>query len=155
MRIHRRDDAQTLDIPLEEAWAFFSNPGNLASITPKEIGFVPLTGDGKPVYPGQVFTYKISPVAGIPMRWTTEISHVQEQVYFVDIQVSGPYAYWHHLHRFTSLNAKQTLVEDTLHYAVPGGRLGDLLAGWWVRKAIDQIFTHRHQQLEALFPPRP
>ena len=155
MRIHRRDDSQILDISLEEAWAFFANPKNLASITPKEIGFVPITGDGKSVYPGQVFTYKISPLAGIPMRWTTEIAHVSNMAYFVDIQVSGPYAYWHHLHRFTSLNANQTKVEDTLHYAVPGGILGDWAAGWWVRKAIDQIFTYRSQQLSALFPPRP
>ena len=154
MRVHRRVDTTVLDISLEQAWAFFGQPENLAKITPDNVGFEPLTGDGMAVYTGQIFTYRISPLAGIPMRWTTEISHVEHHDYFVDQQLSGPYALWHHLHRFRALEPEKTEVQDILHYAVPGGILGDVATGWWVRKAIDQIFAHRQHSLFGLFPPK-
>jgi len=116
------------------------------------MGFTPLTGDGQSVYPGQILTYKISPLLGWPMRWTTEIVHVEEGVYFVDNQLSGPYTLWHHLHRFEALGPNAVEVKDILHYALPGGILGHFLVGWWVKRQVDAIFAFRTQRLKALFP---
>lgn len=152
MRMIRRTERQVLPISAADAWRFFSQPKNLQKITPTSMGFTPLTGDSEPVYSGQILTYKISPLFGWPMRWTTEIVHVEEGVYFVDNQLSGPYALWHHLHRFEAKGPNAVEITDVLHYAVPGGIFGHFLIGWWVKRQVDAIFAFRAERLRTLFP---
>jgi ligand-binding SRPBCC domain-containing protein len=41
---------------------------------------------------------------------------------------------------------------DTLHYALPGGALGELFAGPWVHKKVRGIFSYRTQALASIFP---
>lgn len=55
------------------------------------------------MYPGQVITYTVTPLLGIPLFWMTEITHVEEGRYFVDEQRVGPYSIWHHQHHFTAI----------------------------------------------------
>jgi ligand-binding SRPBCC domain-containing protein len=95
---------QTLPVSLEEAWGFFSAPGNLAHITPPEMHFEVLSesGNGK-LYPGQIITYYVRPLLGWRFFWMTEITHVRDREYFVDEQRMGPYAFWHHTHFFRSV----------------------------------------------------
>ena len=38
------------------------------------------------MYAGQIIEYKINPVAGIPLYWMTEITHVEDKKYFIDEQ---------------------------------------------------------------------
>ncbi|MEP6733891.1 MAG: hypothetical protein ABJA70_00160 [Chryseolinea sp.] len=44
-----------------------------------------MSGNGE-MYPGQIIRYKIYILPGIPMIWTTEITHVHEPHFFVDEQ---------------------------------------------------------------------
>ena len=92
------DRTQDLPISLEEAWAFFSSPHNLAKITPKNLGFTVLGEIPETMYEGLFIHYTVSPLAGIPMKWTTEITHIRPMEYFVDEQRVGPYSIWHHEH---------------------------------------------------------
>jgi ligand-binding SRPBCC domain-containing protein len=86
---------------MAEAWSFFSNPRNLAKITPPELGFEMLTPDLPPqVYAGMMIAYRVRPLLGIPMTWLSEITLVEEGVRFIDEQRVGPYAVWHHEHGF-------------------------------------------------------
>ena len=94
---------QTLPISLKEAWEFFSSPSNLSKITPDSLGFE-VTGDTpQQMYPGLFIHYRVSPILGIPMSWTTEITQVEHEKYFVDEQRVGPYAIWHHEHFFEEI----------------------------------------------------
>ena len=83
---------QTLPINLQEAWDFFSSPSNLSKITPDNLGFKILGNAPEKMYPGLFIHYRVSPLLGIPMKWTTEITQVEYQKYFVDEQRVGPYA---------------------------------------------------------------
>jgi len=150
MKVYQLRKKQLLHTTLKEAWDFFSTPKNLNEITPADMDFQILDGAEEPTFAGQIIRYKIKPVANIPMSWITEITHCQVSKYFVDEQRFGPYKFWHHLHRFTETK-EGVLMEDILHYALPFGWLGELIAGNFVQKKVSQIFDHRFIELERLF----
>jgi len=143
---------QNLPIPLVDAWDFFSSPLNLALITPKEMKFTVTsnyTADTK-MYPGMIITYHVSPVFGIKMNWMTEITHVKEHEYFVDNQVFGPYALWHHQHHFKEIPGGVKMT-DILDYAVPYSVFGRIANAVLVKKEVQKIFTHRTKAVDDLF----
>jgi ligand-binding SRPBCC domain-containing protein len=151
MKVYRLSKSQKLPITLEQAWSFFSTPKNLQEITPDELKFKILTDlEGEKMYPGQIINYIVTPIAGIPMRWTTEISQVKEGVYFVDEQRFGPYAFWHHKHFFEEIPGG-VLATDIVDYALPLGPLGRFAHWLFVGKKLEQIFDFRFKILEERF----
>ena len=98
MKVYRLSRTQKIPLSLEDAWPYFSSPKNLQEITPDDLKFRILTDilEDK-MYSGQIINYIVTPLLNIPMRWTTEIKHVEEGVYFVDEQRFGPYALLHQL----------------------------------------------------------
>lgn len=151
MKVYRLEKTQKLPITMDQAWAFFSTPKNLQAITPKDLNFEILTdlGDDK-MYAGQIINYKVSPFPGIKMRWTTEITHVEEGAYFVDEQRFGPYSFWHHKHFFKAIEGG-VLATDIIDYAVPMGILGQLVHPFIVRNKLEHIFEFRFKKLEETF----
>ncbi|MCF0069938.1 SRPBCC family protein [Dyadobacter sp. CY261] len=142
---------QWLPISLDEAWAFFSNPLNLKDITPAQMGFVVTSAQhGEKMYAGQIIRYIVKPLFGIPLKWCTEITHVVDKQYFVDEQRFGPYAFWHHQHRFTEQNGG-VLMEDILHYKVPFGFLGSIVDRMIVNREVNSIFIYRKKVLAERF----
>ena len=150
MKMHRLESAQWLPLSLEEAWKFFSMPENLNRITPPDMSFEILSGAGEKTYAGQIITYRIRPLLNIPMNWVTEIRQAEEERYFIDEPRFGPYRFWHHLHRFTPKDGG-VLMEDVLHYALPGGWLGEIFGGF-VHKKVNGIFAFREEELNRIFP---
>lgn len=149
-RVHLLKQVQVLPIPVEEAWQFFSLPKNLAAITPEHLN-LKFTNEihGNSIYPGQIITYKVKPLLGIPLFWMTEITHVDPLRFFVDEQRRGPYALWHHQHHFKSVTGG-TEMTDIIHYQLPFGFLGNLALPM-VKKQLAHIFNYRKQQVEKFF----
>ena len=79
--VYRLKRIQNLPINIGEAWNFFSNPNNLKEITPSYMGFKILEGADKDMFPGQIIKYIVKPLFGIPLRWVTEITHVERESY--------------------------------------------------------------------------
>ncbi len=151
MKIYHLQRKQILPISLAEAWAFFSAPQNLSRITPAHMGFKILyQSGGEKTYPGQIIRYQVNVLPGIPVHWVTEITHVAEPYYFVDEQRFGPYALWHHQHRFKE-TPEGVEMTDEVNYAVPLGILGRLANTLFVQRQLNAIFDHRYQVLEAYF----
>jgi len=151
MKIYTLKKVQTLPITMEQAWEFFSTPKNLQTITPPYMGFKILSdlGDGK-MYPGQIINYIVTPVLGIPMRWTTEITHVDHMRYFVDEQRFGPYAMWHHQHWFREV-PEGVEMTDIVDYAIPFGYLGRIAQSLFVKSKLEEIFEYRFKTVEKMF----
>jgi ligand-binding SRPBCC domain-containing protein len=152
MSVHSLKCVQRLPITLEKAWEFFSNPSNLKEITPAYMDFR-VTSDPDflhKMYAGQVITYTVKPVLGIPLFWMTEITHVQDRQFFVDEQRVGPYALWHHQHHFKSVEGGVEMT-DLVHYRLPLGPLGDIANALFVKRQLDQIFDYRWKVLEQKF----
>ena len=68
MSLHRFEATQVVPIGLDEAWDFFSNPGNLAEITPPEMRFEATSELPERMYSGLIVTYRVRPLLGIPVE---------------------------------------------------------------------------------------
>ena len=101
-------------------------------------------------YAGQIITYRLTPLWGIPIKWMTEITHVHNNDYFVDEQRFGPYTLWHHTHKFIKIPGGLEMI-DTVHYALPFGILGQLMHGILVKKKLEKIFDYRYAILLKKF----
>lgn len=150
-KVYSFKTAQNLPITLEKAWDFFSRPGNLKDITPTNLGFKILSKyHGETMYPGQIIEYIVKPIAGIPLYWMTEITHVSDGKYFVDEQRFGPYVMWHHQHHFKAV-AGGVEMTDIVHYKLPLWFLGDIANTLFVNKQLQGIFDFRFKKAEELF----
>ena len=138
---------QTLALPRERVFPFFADAGNLARITPAEMGFEITSAQPIGMRVGALIDYRIR-IWRVPLRWKTVISRWDPPNEFVDEQLEGPYAEWIHLHRFSDAGNGGTLMEDEVRFRLPFGILGAVVAPvvhWQLRR----IFEYRHQAVEA------
>jgi ligand-binding SRPBCC domain-containing protein len=150
-KLYTLERVQRLPVSIEEAWAFFSAPKNLADITPVYMGFWIISGnEDVEIYPGMIITYRITPLLGIPVKWVTEITHADKPHLFVDEQRSGPYSLWHHEHHFMEIEGGVEMT-DRLYYQMPYGLLGKCIHSILVGRRIQYIFDYRYSILEEKF----
>jgi ligand-binding SRPBCC domain-containing protein len=152
MRVHSLRRTQTVRRPLGEVFSFFQNPENLSLITPENLGFKILTPRPVRMKEGAVIDYTIS-LGGIPVRWTSLISEFDPPRHFVDIQLRGPYLFWHHKHTFTAI-AEGTVINDDVLYALPFGIAGEITHYLAVRRKLEAIFQLRSRVIANLFAER-
>ena len=150
MKIYTFHRKQKLPITLNEAWKFLSNPKNLSTLTPKEMNFTIISKDDKPMYAGQVIQYSVTPLAGIKATWVSEITHLVEGNYFVDLQLYGPYAFWHHKHFIKEIEGG-VIMEDVIHYKPPFGFIGVLLNFLFINSKLNSVFKYRELELIKTF----
>lgn len=149
--LNRLIATQNLPIDIDMAWSFLSDPNNLKIITPDSMGFVVTTkSDTQTMYAGQIIEYTVTPILGIKTSWVTEITHVQDKVYFVDEQRFGPYQLWHHKH-FIKSTPEGVEMKDIIDYKVPLGCIGQLINKIIIQKKLKHIFEYRKEKLNALF----
>ncbi len=146
-RLHCR---QRLALDLDQAWTFFRDPHNLAAITPGYLGFSIVAPVPAEIRTGLLIEYRVAVLAGLRVRWLTEIKAVEPPHRFIDEQRFGPYALWLHEHRFTAVEGGVEC-EDLVHYALPLGWLGRLVHALYVRGQLAAIFAYRAQVLARRF----
>lgn len=78
------------------------------------------------------------------LRWVAEHRGCQTGREFRDVQVSGPFAYWEHTHRFEPRDEGGSLLEDRIEYALPGGWVGHFLGKRLVAGKLRRMFRYRH-----------
>lgn len=141
-----------LKLPISklEAWAFLSDPKNLQDIMPDDMGFEIRSGADRKMFTGQLLQYSVTPLPGFKTKWVTEITHVEEPDYFVDIQLYGPYSLWHHKHFIHEIEGGVE-VEDLVHYKIPFGALGRLMHPIVVKPKLDKIFKARERKMIKKF----
>lgn len=150
-KVYSLHSVQKVPQPIEKVWGFFSAAKNLLQVTPPHLN-LKVTNEvyGDAVYAGQVMTYTVKPLLGIPLGWMTEITHVAAPNYFVDDQRKGPYKLWHHQHHFKSIEGG-TEMTDLVHYRLPFGFIGNLANALLVKKELKKIFDYRYKKIEVLF----
>lgn len=141
----------TLDVPREQAFAFFADAGNLEAITPPELGFQIITPQPINIRQGTLIDYRLK-LHGIPMAWRTEISMWEPPFRFVDMQLRGPYSQWIHTHTFTEPEPGKTLIEDEVRYRLPFEPFGDIIHSL-IRGQLDRIFDFRQESVRKLIKP--
>jgi ligand-binding SRPBCC domain-containing protein len=140
---------QHVSASLPAVTEFFEDPRNLEALTPSFLNFQIETPGAIEMRMGALIDYKIG-LYGVPMRWRTRIERYNPGVDFVDLQLKGPYKYWHHLHTFRA-TARGTEIGDRVTYELPFGLFGTLAHFLFVRRQLKTIFDHRTRVVEDLF----
>ena len=129
-----------LDVPLERAFAFFSDADNLVRISPPASGLRILTPGPITLGAGAEFELGMR-LFVVPIRWRSLIARWDPPREFVDVQVHGPFKSWTHTHRF-SAGPGGTTIEDDVRYEMPLGLLGRLVEPL-VRRQLASVFRYR------------
>jgi ligand-binding SRPBCC domain-containing protein len=140
---------QYINKPIEVVFEFFSKPENLEVITPESLSFNILTPIPIRMEKGSLIDYTIS-LFGISIHWRTLITDYEPPFRFVDQQIKGPYAFWHHTHTFQSVEGGVEII-DSVKYSLPFGWLGILAHSIWVRNNLERIFEHRKAVIQNYF----
>ena len=143
------DVEQWVPLPPAAVFPFYADAVNLERITPPFLRFRVLGSTDAALREGTLIDYRLR-LHGIPVGWRSRIESWRPDTAFVDRQVRGPYALWHHLHTFEP-HAGGTLVHDQVRYRLPFGALGELLAGRLVARDLARIFAYRRDAIAAIF----
>ena len=150
MKVYKLEAKQILPVTKSECWKFFSDPKNLQAITPPDMDFEIKSDLPAKVYPGQIIVYRIKLFPGIKVSWVTEITQVIDEEFFIDEQRFGPYKFWHHQHRFHETKDGIEM-QDTVHYAIPFGTIGQMIHYLIIKRKLNYIFQYRRNILEITF----
>ena len=148
MKIYQLYRRQVLNLPIQEAWGFFSSPYNLNTITPDFFNVTVTSKVPERIYSGLMISYSMKAVFGIPMAWLSEVSHCDEPKRFVYEQRIGPFNFWSHEVSLTEMG-DNIVLEDIVFYAMPLGFFGQLLNKLLIAEKLAKIFNVRHDYLQS------
>lgn len=162
MRIHVLEREQALPGSPGEVFPFFADAHRLEAITPPLLRFRVITPDPIELGVGTTIQYRLR-LRGVGVNWLTSIQAWDPPHRFVDVQLRGPYALWHHTHTFEEVDAGPTpgshvtargtrgegatRMRDVVRYALPLGPAGELAHRLFVRREVEGIFSFRHDEL--------
>jgi len=148
-RRYRLERSQFIPRSRREVFAFFSDAANLERITPSSLHFKILTPGPIHLAEGTLIDYELR-LIGVPIRWKTQISRFERDVEFIDVQLAGPYRYWHHRHAFADAPGGTTM-GDMVDYEMPLGVLGAVAHALFVRRQLAGIFDYRARVIDEMF----
>jgi ligand-binding SRPBCC domain-containing protein len=131
--------------PLEATFAFFSDASNLERLTPGWVQFSIVTPLPLVMRAGLEIDYRIR-LYGVRLAWTSRIDVWEPGHRFVDRQISGPYLWWRHEHRFETAGGT-TRVIDEVEYLPRTAWLTARV----VRRDVERIFSYRQDALQQIF----
>lgn len=160
-----------VSVEVARVFSFFSDPKNLPRLMPpaSEARLERLTIVSRPekssgdfadtdfravAGPGSEIQISFRMVPLLPLRatWLARILEFQQNVYFTDAQVKGPFKKWRHRHEFIHEQRggqAGTIIRDHVEYEVGYGIFG-ALAGPVVRAQIARMFQERQHRTEQL-----
>ena len=131
-----------------DVFRFFADAHNLEAITPPLLRFRVVTPGPIVMGRGTLIRYRLR-VHRVPVSWLTAITAWDPPHRFVDEQISGPYALWHHTHSFDA-DGDETIMRDVVRYRIGFGPLGRLADELVVRRDLAAIFDHRAERVREL-----
>jgi ligand-binding SRPBCC domain-containing protein len=91
-------------------------------------------------------------VGPLRQRWVAEHTGAVHGREFHDRQVEGPFALWEHTHRMQPEGDAACTLEDRIEYALPAGRVGNLVGGRSIRAMLTSLFAYRHRPRPTTSP---
>jgi ligand-binding SRPBCC domain-containing protein len=142
MRMHRET---LVHAPLARAFAFFADAANLERLTPSWLRFSIRTEMPVVMRAGLEIEYCIH-LYGFPIRWVSVIEIWEPAVRFVDRQLTGPYLWWRHEHRFEAAGEATRVIDDVEYLPRAAWMTRQL-----VKRDVERIFAYRQAALERIF----
>lgn len=130
-----------ISVPARELYEWHARQGALRRLTPPwetvdRVVQAPLS-DGST----SSFRIKAGPFG---FSWIAEHSNCVTGNEFTDIQISGPFARWKHIHRFIPEGDRSCLLEDDVEYRLKLHPVSDPLIGRHIARRLDRMFSYRH-----------
>jgi hypothetical protein len=143
MKTRRFIKQSEIAAPPAAVFAWHEQPGAVERLTPPWER-VEMVQRATGLQPGARVVFKVY-TGPFWRRWVAEHTEYEPPHLFADIQRQGPFAYWHHRHRFEPTTKGTTLMIDEIEYALPLGWLGELVAGNFTRAKLQRMFDYRHR----------
>jgi len=150
MKVYSLEYNQFIPYKIEEVFSFFEKAENLEQLTPYNLQFKILTPRPITMNIGRLIDYTIK-IFGINFHWRTMITDYKKNTNFVDEQLKGPYAFWHHTHTFIESN-DGTQINDKVLYSMPFGVFGTIAHFMFVKRSLHKIFNFRQETMNKIFP---
>jgi ligand-binding SRPBCC domain-containing protein len=152
MQTYLLEREQVIPLPRPQVFAFFGDALNLQLITPPFLHFRVLTKSPVEMKVGTLLDYRLS-LFGVGFYWQTLIEQWVPEESFVDRQVTGPYALWHHTHTFAEIAPHKTLMRDRVLYRLPYTVFGKAAHAVFVKRTLAKIFDYRKAMTARLLTP--
>ncbi len=135
--------ATRLPVSAEAAYAWHARPGAMARLMPpwddtEIVEAAPSLEAGSRA----VLRIRMAPLR---RTWVAEHEEPIPGRRFEDVQVSGPFAAWHHVHEFEPDGDDACVLTDRITYRLPLGALGAAVAGGFTTRQLEALFDHRHR----------
>ena len=133
--------------PAAEVFAWHERPGALARLCPpwERVEVVAASGG---VRDGARVTVR-NKVGPIWTEWQVEHRDYVAGKQFRDVQLSGPFAKWEHLHLVMPDGPDACTLTDTIEYRLPAGGVGQAFGGGFARRQLERLFAWRHATTRA------
>ncbi len=137
-----------IDASVARVFAFHEREDALALLSP---AFPPMRVVSRSggIHTGARVVIKIGPI-----MWVAQHTAFEQDAFFVDEQVSGPFALWVHRHEFLDEGGRCRLT-DRVTFAIPGGSLVNAVFGWAILIGLRQMFAHRHAVTREYWQGKP
>lgn len=127
-----------VDAPLETVFGFHEKDDALRLLSPAfpPVRIIRKTGG---IRVGARVELRIGPIS-----WVALHTAYEQNRFFEDTQISGPFAKWIHRHEFVAVG-ERTQMTDRVEYQLAGGVWMNLLLGWALHPGLIQMFRYRHK----------
>ncbi|EMI58289.1 TIGR01777 family oxidoreductase [Rhodopirellula sallentina] len=132
-----------LPVSVEDAFSYHERPGCLGRLVPPWES-VEIEHSDNSLAVGSRVVLKAG-LLGVPLRWHARHTRYEPPTLFADVQDSGPFAFWHHQHRFVGTAPGASRLTDDVAYQVPMSGVGELFGGSMVRRKLESMFAYRHR----------
>ena len=135
-----------IEAPLEAVFQWHARPGAIERYSPPwdPIAVVKKKG-GIEAGAEVVLRMKAGPV---PYLWHAKHTEYEENSYFRDKQVRGPFLNWTHTHEFEAIDQNSCYLRDLIEFRLPPHPFRGKLSNVFIQKALQRIFAYRHRVLE-------
>ena len=136
-----------IDAPVEKVWRFHERDDIFELLSPPRGKPNVLSRQGK-LETGAKVEFAV-PLGPFQIQWLALHVDHEDNHYFVDQQVHGPFHSWKHWHLFEPENGG-TRLTDRIEFLLPLSPLSDAVAGWAVKLQLRAMFRHRHKVTKEL-----
>lgn len=136
-------------VPAAQLFDWHERPGALVRLTPPWQPVEVERWDG--IRDGDRAVMRLG-VGPLSIRWVAEHRAYSDacrdgdgDCQFQDVQLSGPFASWSHLHRMTPDGEGASVLHDEVTYTLPLAPVSSVVAGWAAEGQIERLFAYRHR----------
>jgi uncharacterized protein (TIGR01777 family) len=141
----RRAYRSPIAAPAEELAAWHNRPGTFDRLTPAWAGARVVASSGT-TRPGDWKELEVRAFGPLAVSWKLAHELGDTPLGFTDVQQSGPFRSWRHVHRFLPELESASILEDELTVELPYGAAGAALMEGRLEAMLDRLFRFRHDR---------